>query len=866
MNKSTYLRLHTWLLILVVAAFASSTAYGNATITIQNGDSPGVGFNDATAAAPVGGNNGTTVGQQRLNAFTFAAGVWGATLNSNQTIVIRANWAAQSCTPTSGVLGSAGAANIFRDFNNAPFTSTWYSVALANAISNSDLNSSTQEINATFNLSLGTSSCLTTSPWYYGLDNNHGSGIDLVSVLLHEFGHGLGFQTFTSSSTGAPNGGFFSIYDRFLRDDSTNKLWIDMTNSERVASAVNTGNLVWAGPQVVSDVPNVLGTPRLRINSPPGIAGNYTVGTADFGSRISSPGVTADVVRATDAADGNGPTTTDGCSAFTNAAAISGKIAFIDRGTCNFVVKTKNAQNAGAIGVIIGNVSSSSSPTIPPNMSGSDATITIPTVGLAVGDADTIRGQLGGTVNGSIALDPTTIIGADSANRAKMYAPNPLESGSSVSHFDTSLFPNQLMEPNNSADLTHAVTTPQDLTFSLLRDIGWTGVVPPTTTVQLASASVSASEGVGSMSVTVSRTGSTSGASSVDYATSDTSGNNACSTLTGAASAHCDYVQTLGTLTFAAGETSKTILIPIIDDVFAEGNETFTLTLTNAVGATLGTSTSTLTIIENDGSTGTNPIDNANFFVRQHYIDFLNREPDSAGLNFWVNQITSCGSNQTCIDEKRINVSAAFFLSIEFQETGYLVYRTYKTAFGNLTTPPGAPIPIVLTDFLRDTQRIGQGVQVNVGDWQTQLENNKQAYMLAFVQRADFLSQYPNTMTATDFVTQLNIRAGNVLSPAEQTTQINNLGATPSDVTKRSQVLRAVAEDADLKTAEFNKAFVLMQYFGYLRRDPNSFPDVNYDGYNFWLTKLNNFNGNYNAAEMVKSFLVAGEYRQRFGP
>jgi hypothetical protein len=865
MIKSIYSRLHALLLLLVVGALASSSAFGNATITIQNADGAGTGFNDNTAAAPVGGNNGTTVGQQRLNAFNFAASIWGATLNSNQTIVIRAGWAGQSCSSSSGVLGSAGTNNIFKDFANAPFTNTWYSVALADALSNSDLNGANQEINATFNMNVGTTGCLDTTFWYYGLDGNHGNGIDLVSVLLHEFGHGLGFQTFTSTTTGAPNAGFFSVYDRFLRDDTSGKLWTEMTNGERVASAVNTGNLVWAGPQVVADVPSVLGTPRLRINSPGGIAGNYNVGTADFGARVSSPGITADVVRALDPSDGAGASTTDGCSAFTNSGAVSGKIAFIDRGTCNFVVKAKNAQNAGAIGVIIGNVSTSNAPGTAPGMTGFDPTITIPTVSLAVGDADTIRGALGGTVNGSILLDNTTIIGADSANRPKIYAPNPLESGSSVSHWDTTLFPNQLMEPNNSADLTHAVTLPQDLTFSMFRDIGWTGVAT-TPTIQLASSAISATEAVGSMTINVTRTGDTSGTSSVDYATSDTAGNSACSALTGAASSRCDYLRTLGTLTFAPGETSKSILVPIVDDSFAEGNETFTLTLSNVLGATLGTATATLTITENDGSTTANPIDNPNFFVRQHYIDFLNREPDTAGLNFWVSQITSCGSDAACIEDKRINVSAAFFISIEFQETGYLVYRTYKTAFGNLTNPPGAPVPIVLSDFLRDTQRIGQGVQVNVGNWQAQLEANKQAYMLAFVQRSDFLSQYPNSMSASDFVTQLNIRAGNVLSPSEQTTLINTLGATPSDVTKRSQVLRAVAEDNDLKTAEFNKAFVLMQYFGYLRRNPNDFPDTDFSGFNFWLNKLNTFGGNYVAAEMVKSFLVAGEYRQRFGP
>jgi len=175
-------------------------------------------------------------------------------------------------------------------------------------------------------------------------------------------------------------------------------------------------------------------------------------------------------------------------------------------------------------------------------------------------------------------------------------------------------------------------------------------------------------------------------------------------------------------------------------------------------------------------------------------------------------------------------------------------------------------VPVVFSDFIRDTQQISKGVLVNVGDWQTQLEANKQAYTLAFVQRADFLAAFPNSMTATEFVSQLNSRAGNVLSQAEQDNLVTLLGATPSDVTKRSQVLRAVAEDAELKTAEFNRAFVLMQYFGYLRRNPNDLPDSDFTGYNSWLAKLNLFNGNYIQAEMVKAFIASDEYRHRFGP
>jgi hypothetical protein len=366
------------------------------------------------------------------------------------------------------------------------------------------------------------------------------------------------------------------------------------------------------------------------------------------------------------------------------------------------------------------------------------------------------------------------------------------------------------------------------------------------------------------------RVGNTAGVSTVDYATRDSAGANNCNVTGNVASSRCDYITTLGTLSFAAGEVSKTIAIPIVDDVYAEGDETFTIDLTNATGAVLGSqSGATLTITDNETVNGaSNPIDAAAFFVRQHYVDFLNREPDADGLAFWTNQITQCGADAACIELKRINVSAAFFLSIEFQETGYLVYRVHKSAFGNLSNPVGAPVPVRFNEFLRDTQQIGQGVQVGIGNWQAQLEANKRAYALAFVQRTDFLAAFPNSMTADQFVTQLDNRAGGVLSASEKTNLVTVLGATPADVTKRSSVLQAVAEDQDLKNAEKNKAFVLLQYFGYLRRNPNDAPEpgLNFNGYNFWLGKLNQFNGNFVNADMVKAFIVSTEYRQRFAP
>jgi uncharacterized repeat protein (TIGR01451 family) len=472
--KRLYNTLPTLLITLIVGLMTTSTAFGTATIVIQNNDDTGVGFNDPTPVDPVGGNPGMTLGQQRLNAFEFVANIWGATLTSGPTITIGASWAPLSCTANSGALGSAGnAGNIFRDFPGF-VPGTWYGNALANALRNVDGNGATQEINAQFNVNLGTPGCLETLQWYYGLDTNAPpNGINLVTVLLHEFAHGLGFQTFTNRSSGAQIDGFPSIYDRFLLDNTTGKTWPQMTDAERVASAINTGNLVWNGPQVVSDVPNVLGTPRLRVNSPPAIAGDYLVGTADFGARLTTAGVTGGVIQALDTADGAGPATTDGCSPLTNAAAVSGKIALIDRGTCTFVVKVKNAQNAGAIGVLIADDAAGSPP---PGLGGSDPTITIPAVRITLADGNTIKTQLASGVTATLLVDGSTPAGADSSNRPRMYTPNPLEGGSSVSHWDTSLFPNQLMEPSINSDLSHSVLPPEDLTFSLLRDIGWPSV------------------------------------------------------------------------------------------------------------------------------------------------------------------------------------------------------------------------------------------------------------------------------------------------------------------------------------------------------------------------------------------------------
>ncbi|HEX8294577.1 MAG TPA: DUF4214 domain-containing protein, partial [Pyrinomonadaceae bacterium] len=260
--------------------------------------------------------------------------------------------------------------------------------------------------------------------------------------------------------------------------------------------------------------------------------------------------------------------------------------------------------------------------------------------------------------------------------------------------------------------------------------------------------------------------------------------------------------------------------------------------------------------------------DNA-FFVRQQYLDFLSREPDAAGFQFWQDNITQCGSDEPCKEVKRINVSAAFFLSIEFQNTGYLVYRTYKAAYGDATSPnvPGTVPVIRLGEFLPDSQRIGLGVQVGIGNWEQQLEANKQAYALEFVLRPRFLAAFPLSMTAAQYVDKLVQNAGITLTAGERDALVAQLNSTADVAAARAAVLRAVAENPQLQQSEFRRAFVLMQYYGYLRRNPDDAPEpgLNFGGWKFWLDKLNEFNGDFQRAEMVKAFLTSDEYIDRFG-
>ncbi len=387
----------------------------------------------------------------------------------------------------------------------------------------------------------------------------------------------------------------------------------------------------------------------------------------------------------------------------------------------------------------------------------------------------------------------------------------------------------------------------------------------PAGTTQLIAPTFNVTENAGSLDVTVSRNGDTGGAAAVDYATSGPSGN--CTEFSGTALQNCDYTIAAGTVHFAPGETSKSFTLLINDDLFVEGPESFSVSLSNAVGTTLGAqSTATITIHDNDTlQPASNPIDLPEFFVRQQYYDLLARLPDPGGLAFWTDQVQMCGGDPAC-RVRRVEVSNAFFYEDEYQRTGSYVFRLYRAAYGNdqpfpnpdnLNPTEAKKVPSYAV-FVADRTRVIESP--NVAQSQLNLAN-------LFLARPEFIARYPLSLTGSQFVIAIlqTIRNTGTDLDAQQNALINEFNQGG-----RGAVLYRLADDSATNpvnnqpfvTNEYNRAFVFTEYAGYLRRDS----DIG--GFLFWLGKVNEFpvRDPFIQQTMVCAFITSVEYQHRFSP
>ncbi|HKC65857.1 MAG TPA: Calx-beta domain-containing protein [Pyrinomonadaceae bacterium] len=448
------------------------------------------------------------------------------------------------------------------------------------------------------------------------------------------------------------------------------------------------------------------------------------------------------------------------------------------------------------------------------------------------------------------------------------YFPNANFSGNVIiggNRFTMGTFTNQNYYPMTAANVSFVDYPNNDYRLSdnsLYKSVGTDGADPgadissiqanSTPSIQLSSVTYSVSEGSTDAIITVTRTGDASASAAVGYATSDKAGLTSCDTVgTGIASSRCDYATTIGTLQFASGETSKTILVPIVDDAYAEGNESFNISLSNPTNnASLGlTSSATITIIDNDASNGTNPIDNTAFFVRQQYLDFLDRDAD-ANWQAWQNIINNCpasgkDANGNYCD--RIEVSSDFFRSPEFQDRGYFIYRFFKTlpSVTDPNNPQFGHIPLY-DEFIPDFARVSGPLTAD------QLEANKVAFIYDFMTRGEFQTKYGTLTDPTAYVDALLQTVGLPNHPSRQT-WINSLANYSMT---RAQVLRALVESSEMNQKYYTEAFVMMEYFGYLRRSADA-------SYVTWINTMNQNSGDYRT--MINGFMNSSEYRKRFG-
>lgn len=431
-------------------------------------DDPGIGFNDPTPVAPVGGNNGTTLGEQRRESLRYAAAIWAANLQSTVPIRIDARFANLRCTESSAILGSASPRGLRGNFlpippAPGPQPDTLYVDALADKLAGYDLNPGFSDVILSFNGGIGQPGCLTGLSWYYGLDGNAADDeLDLITTLLHEIAHGVGFYSGVQSN-GQNINVADDIWNSFLFDNTLEQIWRNLTPLQRSQAYTNTGQIVWQGPNV-SAAAALLLDPIPIVQLTPETA--FTLRQSTAGPPLDPAGITAPLVLVEND-DDLGGLINDGCAPLTNAEQISGAIALVDRGACSFLFKARYAQLAGARALIVLDTTAALDP---PLLNGSDPSLDIPVLSATLAAGNLLRtGSPEVPLIGTLRFDPTQRAGTDESGRMRMFAPNPAAPGSSISHFDTVALPRLLMEPSINPNIGQSL----DLTDELLRDIGW---------------------------------------------------------------------------------------------------------------------------------------------------------------------------------------------------------------------------------------------------------------------------------------------------------------------------------------------------------------------------------------------------------